>query len=407
MTESGTMPSEGKRSRMIKRIGRDGVCFLLSAVFVYAGAKAVIEKNFSSDAFSVSAQIKGRACPSPNEDELEAARFEIPEIIFSSGEQTDVIALYDELYSKQEAANNASGNKSDRLLKDGSEPDEIISTTGLKIISQDLSRKPESPDTILMSNYTSFDVDAQNLLKTDKTETKNVYLHSSKQNIDQSKPLVLIIHTHGTEGYASEHSTAYEKNNLPRTDDITKNVVAVGEVLCETLNENGVPAIHCETMHDLESYSNSYNNAKKTILEYLEKYPSIRYIYDVHRDAIVSETSIVKAITYDGDAPVAQVMFVVGTNERGADHPNWLNHLAAAVKFQYLLNSRVKNIARPISLRAASFNEQYTDGSLLIEIGTCANTLSEAKRSAVILGETLSKVILDEAGQTGSKQTRK
>ena len=36
-----------------------------------------------------------------------------------------------------------------------------------------------------------------------------------------------------------------------------------------------------------------------------------------------------------------------------------------------------------VNLRGAGFNQQYASGSLILEIGSCGNTLTEAKRSAV------------------------
>lgn len=392
MTRSDLMPTAGKRLKMLKRLGRQLLCAALACTVSYVAIRETILKNFKISEDQQNNIIFSGQTASPSEDELNAAIDEADGGFILSQSADDLpsaLELYDKMYLLSKTDEDKDKN-------------EIISTSGLKIVGQDLSRNPESPDTILLTNRTSFKVDAGSLLDKNRYKTINTGASiqtSAKPASASEKPLVLIIHTHGTEGYASEHSTAYEKNNMPRSSDITQNVVAVGKVLCETLNENGVPAIHCEIMHDKESYTNSYNYAKKTILEYTKKYPSIKYIYDIHRDAILTDTSMVKAITYDGDTPLAQVMFVVGTNEKGADHPNWMSHLSAAVNIQYILNSKVKNFARPISLRSASFNEQYTEGSLLIEIGTCANTLEEAKRSAVVLGKELSNVILSDTGR--------
>ena len=91
--------------------------------------------------------------------------------------------------------------------------------------------------------------------------------------------------------------------------------------------------------------------------------------------------------------PVAQVMLVAGTNEKGADHPNWEQNLALAVRLQTVLNRRYADLARPISLRGASYNQNYTNGSLLIEIGSTGNTLEEAKASAALTAQALSDII--------------
>ena len=148
-------------------------------------------------------------------------------------------------------------------------------------------------------------------------------------------------------------------------------------------------------MHDEDSYIKSYELAKDTIKEYLTKYPSIKYVFDLHRDAILrSDGTMVKAVTYDSSgAALAQIMFVVGTDQNGANHPNWSENLSFALQLQDSLNQKCPNVARPVNLRASSFNEQYTSGSLLIEIGTCANTADEARRSARLLGEIIAETI--------------
>ena len=209
----------------------------------------------------------------------------------------------------------------------------------------------------------------------------------------ETEPLVLIYHTHGTEAYAEEDRGSYAKKDLPRSTDITKNVVAVGQVLADTLNACGIPTLHCEIMHDAASYNRSYTASRQTVQAYRAQYPSLQYAFDVHRDALISDTCAYKVLTYDESTPVAQVMLVVGTDSAGAAHPEWRRNLAFAVNAQYLLTKRLGNFARPICIKRPSYNQQYTGLGILIEIGTCVNTLREAKASAVILGETLAALI--------------
>ena len=48
---------------------------------------------------------------------------------------------------------------------------------------------------------------------------------------------------------------------------------------------------------------------------------------------------------------------------------------------------------RNINLRSASFNQQYTKGSLILEVGSSGNTLDEAKISADIFANALIREI--------------
>ncbi len=214
---------------------------------------------------------------------------------------------------------------------------------------------------------------------------------------NENQPIVLIIHTHGSECYSPEGVQAYTPDTPTRTLDTTANVVAVGKVLADELNNRGVQTIHCTTMFDAESYSDSYDLSEEKVQEYLAEYPSIQYVFDVHRDSITrTNNEKIKPFTTVNDIETAQAMFVVGTDSGGADHPHWINNLTVATFFQNKLIEKYGNIMRPINLRKASFNAEHAPGSLLIEIGSCGNTLSEAKNCAALLGETIAEIILTD-----------
>ena len=220
------------------------------------------------------------------------------------------------------------------------------------------------------------------------------YTTVSARNISrENEPSVLILHTHGTEAYSN--GSWCEPGYNFRTADTEENVVAVGAALENELSSLGVAVIHCTIMHDKTSYVSSYANAATTIKEYLEKYPSIRYVIDIHRDALTKANGdIMRPVTYDIDgSSVAQVMSVVGTDYLGAAHPGWSKNLTLAAVLQSRLESICENITRPINLRGAAFNEQYTSGSLLLEIGSTGNTVEEAKKAARIVGRALASII--------------
>ncbi|MGI6166914.1 MAG: stage II sporulation protein P [Eubacteriales bacterium] len=214
-------------------------------------------------------------------------------------------------------------------------------------------------------------------------------------------PVVLIIHTHGTEAYSKEGSISYSEadGEFARSSDITQNVVAVGKVIADVLNENGVRTLHCTTMHDLESYKDSYIRAAATIREYLANYPSIQYVIDVHRDSITtSDGSIIRPVMLADGKACAQVMCVVGSDYNGADYDNWQNNLALALKLRSVLNERYGNMCRPVYLRSSAYNQQYAPMTMLLEVGTSGNSLSEAKEAARLVAQALADIIKRKAG---------
>ncbi len=213
-------------------------------------------------------------------------------------------------------------------------------------------------------------------------------------------PVVLIVHTHGTEAYSEEGSISYSDNGeLARSDDITENVVAVGAVMAGVLNDNGIKTLHCTIMHDLESYKDSYSRSAATIREYLSRYPSIQYVIDVHRDSITTSSgALIRPVTLVDGCAAAQVMCVVGSDFSGADHPDWQNNLAFALKLRSALNTKYTNICRPVYLRGSAYNQQYAPMSMLLEVGASGNSLSEAKEAGRLAALALADIIKGKAG---------
>ena len=248
---------------------------------------------------------------------------------------------------------------------------------GYPITRLDLAGQPEPGELILRNNETDYSPDLYALRDAE---------YPIKAGGGQ--PRVLILHTHGTEAY-SDGSGRYDDSTSFRSRDITQNVVAVGGVIAEELETRGIGVVHCEVMHDVGDFYTSYDRAKDTILEYLEKYPSIQYVLDVHRDAIVRGENEMIAPTVDTpEGRAAQVMLVMGTNAFGADHPDWERNMSVACKLQTAMNVEY-NLARPINLRGASFNEQYRAGSMLVEVGSSGNTLEEAKLAGRLFARAL------------------
>ena len=127
-------------------------------------------------------------------------------------------------------------------------------------------------------------------------------------------------------------------------------MIAVGKKTAQTLSQFGISVLHCTIMHDAESYNDSYNYAAKSIKSFIAQYPSISYVLDLHRDAIQYEDGSIARPTIKTDlGDTAQLMFVIGTDELGANHPNWEKNLSLAVRLQSALNSKTANLVRPIS----------------------------------------------------------
>ncbi len=211
-----------------------------------------------------------------------------------------------------------------------------------------------------------------------------------------SEPLVLILHTHTSEAYAEEGATYLPAplGNETYSRDAARNVLAAGEELSRVLNRNGIPTLHCVTEHDAGGIGGSYAAAAESIRFYLSHYPSIRYVVDLHRDAILDgEGNYLRAVTEENKTTTAQVMAVVGTPGGGEACPNWEKNLALALQLRSLLNAEGDGVCRPVALRNSTYNQELAAHSILLEIGTGANSVEEARRAAALVGEALTVII--------------
>jgi stage II sporulation protein P len=208
--------------------------------------------------------------------------------------------------------------------------------------------------------------------------------------LSDGQPAVLIVHTHGSESYTKELGQTYQETAQYRTLDEHYNMVAVGDLLEQLLEHAGIRVIHDRQLHDYPSYTSSYNNSRKSVQEYLQEYPSIRLVLDLHRDAGEnSDGSQFATHAQVEGKDSAQIMFLVGTDESGNYHPRWRDNLAVAAKLNVLMENINPGITRKTTLRAQRFNQDLADIALLVEVGSAGNTLQEALTAIPILADAI------------------
>lgn len=201
------------------------------------------------------------------------------------------------------------------------------------------------------------------------------------------EPTVLILHTHATESYTKSPGETYEESAAFRTLDEAYNMISVGDHLAELLERGGVTVLHDRQLHDYPSYNGSYEDARKTMEDYLAQYPSIRLVLDLHRDASGDLSNQMRTSATVNGKSSAQLMLVMGTDASGQTHPNWQENLSLGLKLYVTLEKKYPGLCRPISLRAQRFNQDESPGALLIEVGAAGNTRPEALTAAEALAE--------------------
>lgn len=212
---------------------------------------------------------------------------------------------------------------------------------------------------------------------------------------EEEGPQILIVHTHGSEAYTMPPGEEYEASGECRTTDCNYNTVRVGDELAATLEEAGLSVLHDTTLHDYPQYSGAYDRSLASINSYLEQYPTISFVLDIHRDAISDgEGNMYKVVSNVAGLNAAQMTFVIGTDGGGLEHPNWRENLKLAAAVQQNLLDDYPSLMRPITVRNSRYNQHVTTGSLLVEMGAAGNSLDEALLSARLLGQALAETIL-------------
>ena len=186
------------------------------------------------------------------------------------------------------------------------------------------------------------------------------------------------------------HGYEYEATGNYRTSDLNYSVARVGTELTNYLKEKGFNVTHNTTYHDYPAYSGSYARSLNT-LEGLLEGKNTQLVFDLHRDAVGSSNEYAPTIKIN-DNYVAQIMFVIGTNGGGLEHPNWVQNLKIAVKIQEKSNEMYPGLFRPIIIRNSRYNQHLTNGSSIIEVGATGNTMEQCILSMQCLSNVLAEV---------------
>lgn len=207
---------------------------------------------------------------------------------------------------------------------------------------------------------------------------------------DNSKPQILIYHTHSKEGYADSNP-----------EDAATTIMGVGEYLSALLrNEYGYNVLHHLGQYDLEGRDYAYSNAATGLEKVLQDNPSIEVMIDLHRDAVKEGTRLV---TDQNGIEMAQFMFFNGlcyTRQLGKltslPNPYIQENIAFSFQMKLAAEEYYPGLTRKSYLKGYRYNLQYRPKSLLIELGAQTNTLNEAMNSCIPLAQLIDMVLSGE-----------
>ncbi len=217
--------------------------------------------------------------------------------------------------------------------------------------------------------------------------------------LNSTEPQVLIMHTHATETYRLYEGLYYDLDSTARTTDTSLSVCAVGAIIAQTLNDAGIYTLHDTTLNDYPSYNDSYYNSYDVVAAYLEQYPSIKVVIDVHRDALASSDTWYAPVSEINGQQSAQVMIIAGCdNGSSIILPNCMENLAFAAVWQAEMEGSYPGLTRSAMFNYKYYNQDLTTGSLLLEVGGHANTLNEALYAGQLAALSLVNVLTGASG---------
>lgn len=218
------------------------------------------------------------------------------------------------------------------------------------------------------------------------TDSPQEYTPDPTPEENKENPIIYLYNTHQGEEYNGDTLSEH---------DITPTVMLTSYRLREELNNKGLNTI-VETNPIAEvlrsnnwNYASSYKASKLLMEDALLKNNTLQYFFDVHRDSIPYESSIIKY----GNKTYAKILFVIGT-----DHEKYEENLALAEQINSKLNEKVPNLTRGIIKKGGKgvngiYNQDFSPKTLLFEIGGQYNKVSEVTNTISVLAECLKEII--------------
>ena len=189
-----------------------------------------------------------------------------------------------------------------------------------------------------------------------------------------SSPQVYIYNTHQTESYSMKTLEPY---------NITPSVMMASYLMKEHFQKAGIETIVEETnISDYMKeqgyhYAESYAASRTFVESILKKYPDLKLIIDLHRDAIPHDSSTITI----GEKNYAKVLFIVGMN-----NPNYQTNLSLAQSLSDLINQSYPKLSRGIMSKSGSnvnglYNQDLNGNMILLELGANENTIDEVQNT--------------------------
>ncbi len=195
--------------------------------------------------------------------------------------------------------------------------------------------------------------------------------------IPEGNPRVLIYHTHNSEAYTGD-----EKRKA------VGGVISAGRLLTQTLEGDfGIKTAHSEAVNDRPDFTKAYINSQQLLKQYVNKYPNMEVVIDLHRDAGMNkrQDTLVKIEGVE----CAKLLLVMGDA-----HEGYKTNLAFARKVQEKADELYPGLMKPLRIaNDRRYNQQLHPHAILLEVGSDLNTAEDAANSVKFFARVIAEVL--------------
>jgi stage II sporulation protein P len=211
----------------------------------------------------------------------------------------------------------------------------------------------------------------------------------STSKITDSNYLVYIYNTHQGEEYSN---VGFEEFN------ITPTVETGSYILKEYLKEYNINSyVEEQSIKEILNtnnwkYGSSYRASRLLLTEAKNKYSTLNYFIDIHRDSGLKNVTT----TTFNNQNYARLLFIIGLENK-----NYLQNENLANKINDEVKAINPNLTRGILEKQGLgvngvYNQDFNSNTILIEVGGEYNSLEEVNNTMKILANVLNKVINNE-----------
>lgn len=254
----------------------------------------------------------------------------------------------------------------------------------IKLVSKFLSSfDVNKPSTIfeksIIFNQNKANANIENLNNNDEN-----IITVDKENT--TEPMIYIYNSHPQEQYSKK---GYE------SQDVFPNVIMASNMLKDKLDKLNIPTVveESDLIEFLKinnwNHNDSYKASRFYVTDALIKYPNLKLIIDLHRDALTKEQSTIKI----NDKFYAKTLFLVGTN-----HPNSDENLKLVNQLNEIFKTKYPNLSRGIYKRhiKETYNQDLSSKVILLEVGGQHNTVDEVLNTVDAVSLVIKEMITNE-----------